>query len=61
MGQIAAVGDHLQQLGNQRKHRSPWLKMLYQGIRSLINLMPNTYNVNVAVNEMGLDEQKTRS
>ena len=57
MGQIAAVGDHLQQLGNQRKHRNPWLKMLYQGIRSLINLMPNTYQVNVAVNEIGLDER----
>ena len=31
--------------------------MLYQGIRSLINLMPNTYQVNVAVDEMGLDEK----
>ena len=57
MGQIAAVGDHLQQSGNQSKHRNPWLKMLYQGIRSLINLMPNTYQVNVAVNEMALDER----
>ena len=57
MGQIAAVGDHLQQLGNQRKHRNPWLKMLYQGIRSLISLMPNSYNVNIAVNEMRLDEE----
>ena len=57
MGQIAAVGDHLQQLGNQRKHRNPWLKMLYQGIRSLISLMPNSYNVNIAVNEMRLDDE----
>ena len=55
MGQIAAVGDHLQQSGNQRKHRNPWLKMLYQGLRSLINLMPNTYLVNMIVNSMDLD------
>ena len=57
MGQIAAVGDHLQQMGTQRKHRNPWLKMRYQGIRSLISLMPNSYNVNIAVNEMRLDEE----
>ena len=57
MGQIAAVGDHLQQMGTQRKHRTPWLKRLYQGVRSLISLMPNSYNVNIAVNEMRLDEE----
>ena len=57
MGQIAEVGDHLQQSGNQRKHGNPWLKMLHQGLRSFINLMPNTYQVNVAVNEMDLDKR----
>ena len=58
MGQIEAVGDHLQQSGNQRKHRNPWLKMLYQGLRSLSNLMPNAYQVNVAVNDMDLEKKR---
>ena len=55
MGANAAEGDLSQQ--TQRKSRSLWLKMLYQGVRAFINLLPDAYQVNMLVNTMDLDHK----
>ncbi len=55
MGANAAEGDLSQQ--TQRRNRNPWLKMLYQGVRAFINLMPDALQVNMAVNTMDLDQK----
>ena len=59
MGEVAAVGDHLQQSAeSQPRSRNPWLKMIYQGLRAMINLMPNSYQINQNVNCMELDKHE---
>ena len=59
MGEVAAVGDHLQQSAeSQPRSRNPWLKMIYQGLRAMINLMPNSYQINQNVNYMELDKHE---
>ena len=59
MGEVAAVGDHLQQSAeSQPRSRNPWLKMIYQGLRVMINLMPNSYQINQNVNYMELDKHE---
>ena len=55
MGANAAEGDLSQQ--TQRRTRNPWLKMLYQGVRAFINLMPDALQMNRAVNTMDLDQK----
>ena len=54
VGAIAAEGDLAQQ--RQRPERSPWLKVLYKGLRAFINLMPEAFEVNRGVNMMNLDQ-----
>ena len=53
---FAAEGD-LEQQGTQtqRSARSPWLKMLYKGIRAIISLMHEAFENNRIVNGMNLD------
>ena len=55
MGANAAEGDLSQQ--TQRRTRNPWLKMLCQGVRAFINLMPDALQMNRAVNTMDLDQK----
>ncbi len=57
VGALAAEGDLAQQ-GNhrQRPERSLWLKLLYKGFRAFINLIPQAFEVNRAVNMMNLDQ-----
>ena len=46
VGQIAAGGDSLRQ--------SPWITLIYQGLRALINLMPGSYQINQYLNQAEL-------
>ena len=55
MGATAAEGDLSQQ--TQRKSRPLWLKMIYQGVRAFINLMPDALQVKMLVNTMALDQK----
>ena len=54
---LAAEGD-LEQQGTQRQNpaRSPWLKMLYKGLRAFVSLTPEALENNRIVNGMGLDQ-----
>ena len=55
MGEVVAVGDHLQQSAeSQPRSRNPWLRLMYQGLRAMINIMPNSYQINQNVNFMEL-------
>ena len=52
----AAEGDLVQQgIQVQRPTRSPWLKLLYKGLRAFISLMPEAFEHNRIVNGMNLD------
>ena len=52
----AAQGD-LEQQGTQKQNpsRSPWLKMLYKGLRAFISLMPEAMENQRIVSNMGLE------
>ena len=39
----------------QRPTSSPWLKLLYKGLRAFISLMPEAFEHNRIVNGMNLD------
>ena len=54
---FAAEGD-LEQQGTQRQNpaRSPWLKLLYKGLREIISLMPEALENNRIVNGMCLGQ-----
>ena len=55
MGEIVAVGDHLRQSpDSQPRSRNPWLRLIHNGLRAMINIMPNSYQVNQNVNIMEL-------
>ena len=54
VGAFTAEGDLAQQ--RQRPGRSPWMKLLYKGLRAFINLMPQAFEVNRGVNMMNLDQ-----
>ena len=54
VGAQAAEGDLAQQV--QRGGRSPWLKLLYQGVRAFINIMPGAFETNRGVNLRNLDQ-----
>ena len=54
VGALAAEGDLARQV--QRPGRSPWMKLLYKGLRAFINLMPQEFEVNRGVNMMNLDQ-----
>ena len=55
MCEVVAVGDHLRQSpDSQPRSRNPWLRLIYNGLRAMINIMPNSYQVNQNVNIMEL-------
>ena len=49
-----AQGD-LEQRGIQNPNRSPWLKMLYKGLRAFISLLPEAMENQRMVANMGLE------
>ena len=50
-----AVQGDLEQRGIQNPNRSPWLKMLYTGLRAFISLMPKAMESQRMVANMGLE------
>ncbi len=54
VGARAAEGDLAQQV--QRPGRSLWMKLLYQGLRAFISIMPGAFETNRGVNLMNLDQ-----
>ncbi len=51
---FVAQGD-LEQRGIQNPNRSPWLQMLYKGLRAFISLMPKAMGNQRMVANMGLE------
>ena len=47
--------DDLEQRVVQNPNRSPWLKMLYKGLRAFISLMPEAMENQRMVANMGLE------